>query len=107
MPFYLLPTFGGDHSLRGVLEGRWRDRTALSLQAELGVPLFWRFGAGVFGGAGQVAARPGALAWERFVPAGGAGLRLTVDRADRVILRVDRGFSRGSANWYLSIGEAI
>ncbi len=107
VPFYVLPTFGGDHSLRGVLEGRWRDRTALSFQAEYVAPLFWRLGVGLFGGAGQAAPRPAALGLERFVPAGGAGLRLTVDRADRVILRLDRGVSRGLANWYLSIGEAI
>ena len=107
VPFYMLSTFGGEHSLRGVLEGRWRDQTALSFQAEHVMPLFWRLGVGVFGGVGQAAPRPSALAWERFVPAGGAGLRVTVDRADRVILRIDRGVSRESANWYLSIGEAI
>jgi hypothetical protein len=107
VPFYLRPTFGGDHSLRGVLEGRWRDLTALSLQAEYAVPLFWRLGVDFFGGGGQVAPRPGGLAWSRFVPAGGAGLRLTVDRADRVIVRLDRGYSPGFASWYASIGEAI
>jgi hypothetical protein len=54
-----------------------------------------------------VAPRPGGLDWARFVPAGGAGLRLTVDRADRVIVRLDRGYSPGFASWYASIGEAI
>jgi hypothetical protein len=107
VPFYVRPTFGGDHSLRGVLEGRWRDLTALSLQAEYAVPLFWRLGVDFFGGSGQVAPRPGGLAWARFVPAGGAGLRLTVDRADRVYVRLDRGYSPGFATWYASIGEAI
>lgn len=107
VPFYMRPTFGGDHSLRGVLEGRRRDLDALSLQAEYGLPLFWRLGAALFGGAGQVAPRMGELSWQRFVPAGGAGLRFTVDRADRVVLRLDRGYSPGSASWYLSIGEAI
>lgn len=107
VPFYVRPTFGGDRSLRGVLEGRWRDLTALSLQAEYAVPLFWRLGVGLFGGAGQAAPRPGGLAWERFVPAGGAGLRVTVDRADRVFLRLDRGYSPGFASWYVAFGEAI
>jgi hypothetical protein len=107
VPFYVRPTFGGDHSLRGVFEGRWRDLTALSLQAEYAVPLFWRLGMGFFGGAGQVTPRPGGLAWERFVPAGGAGLRVTVDRADRVFVRLDRGYSPGFATWYAAIGEAI
>jgi hypothetical protein len=107
VPFYVRPTFGGDRSLRGVREARWRDLTALSLQAEYAVPLFWRLGIGFFGGAGQVAPRPGDLAWKRFVPAGGAGLRVTVDRADRVFLRLDRGHSPGFAAWYVTLGEAI
>jgi hypothetical protein len=107
VPFYARPTFGGDRSLRGVREGRWRDRTALSVQADYAVPLFWRFGVGVFGGGGQVAPRPGDLAWSRFVPAGGAGLRFTVDRADRVFLRLDRGYSPGFSSWYVTFGEAI
>ena len=107
VPFYARPTFGGDHSLRGVLEGRWRDLTALSLQAEYTVPLLWRLGVDLFGGAGQVAPRPGALAWDRFVPAGGAGLKVTLDRADRVFVRVDRGYSPGFSTWYAAFGEAI
>jgi hypothetical protein len=107
VPFYARPTFGGDHSLRGVLEGRWRDLTAFSVQAEYAVPLFWRLGVDVFGGAGQVAPRVGGLAWDRFVPAGGAGVRITVDQADRVFVRIDRGYSPGFATWYASFGEAF
>ncbi len=79
----------------------------VSVQAEYAVPLFWRLGADLFGGAGQVAPGVGGLAWERFVPAGGAGLRITVDRADRVFVRIDRGYSPGFATWYASFGEAI
>lgn len=107
VPFYVRPTFGGDHSLRGVLEGRWRDLTALSVQAEYAMPLFWRLGVDVFCGAGQVARGVGGLAWDRFVPAGGGGLRITVDQADRVFVRIDRGYSPGFATWYASFGEAI
>ncbi len=107
VPFYLLPTFGGDRALRGVVEGRHRDRTAALVQAELAVPLWWRLGLELFGGAGEAAPRPGALSWRGLVPAGGAGLRFTVDPVERVYLRVDHGVSRGSAQWYLSIGQAI
>jgi hypothetical protein len=107
VPFYLLPTFGGDRSLRGVVEGRWRDRSSLVLQAELAVPLFWRLGLELFGGAGEAAARPAALSLRGLVPAGGAGLRFTVDPVERVFLRVDHGVSPGSSQWYLSIGQAI
>jgi hypothetical protein len=107
VPFYLLPTFGGDKSLRGVLDGRHRDKTSLLLQAEYDVPLFWRFGLELFGGAGQVAPAPGDLGLGRFVPAGGAGLRFVIDPADRVFVRVEHGFAEGSSQWYLSIGQAI
>lgn len=107
VPFYLLPTFGGDRSLRGVVEGRFRDRASLLLQAELAVPLFWRLGLELFGGAGEAAARPGAFTLRGLVPAGGAGLRFTVDPVERVFVRVDHGVSRGSSQWYLSIGQAI
>jgi len=107
VPFYLLPSFGGDRSLRGVLDGRHRDRTSLLLQAELSLPLFWRLELELFGGAGGVAARPAGLRPSRLVPAGGAGLRLVVDRADRVFLRLDHARAAGSAQWYLSIGPNL
>ncbi|HSM94225.1 MAG TPA: BamA/TamA family outer membrane protein [Anaeromyxobacteraceae bacterium] len=107
VPFYLLPTFGGDKSLRGVLDGRHRDKTSLLVQGEWDVPLPWRLGLELFGGAGQVAPRPGALGLGRFVPAGGAGLRLVLDPANRVFVRVEHGVAAGSRQWYLSIGQAI
>lgn len=107
VPFYLLPTFGGDRSLRGVVEGRHRDRTALLVQAELAVPLAWRLGLEIFGGAGEVAPRPSGLRVSQLVPAGGLGLRFWVDRTDRVFLRLDHGWAAGSAQWYLSIGQNL
>jgi hypothetical protein len=107
VPFYLLPTFGGDKSLRGVLDGRHRDKTSLLLQAEVDLPLFWRVGLELFGGAGQVAPRPGALDAGGFVPAAGAGLRFVLDPADRVFVRLEHGVAAGSSQWYLSIGQAI
>src|SRR5512133_605972 len=107
VPFYLLPTFGGDKSLRGVLDGRHRDKTSLLVQAEYDVPLVWRLGLELFAGAGQVAPSPGELGVRRFVPAAGAGLRVVLDRVDRVFVRVEHGIAEGSRQWYLSIGQAI
>jgi len=107
VPFYLLPTFGGDRSLRGVVEGRFRDQTSFLVQGELAVPLGWRLGLELFAGAGEAAPRPGALSLRALVPAGGAGLRFTVDPVERVFVRIDHGVSPGSSQWYLSIGSAI
>lgn len=107
VPFYLLPSFGGDRSLRGVVDGRHRDLTSALVQAEVVVPLVWRLGLELFGGAGGVAPRPSGLRASRLVPAGGLGLRLLVDRADRVILRLDHAWSPGASHFYLSIGPNI
>jgi hypothetical protein len=106
-PFYLLPTFGGDRSLRGVLDGRYRDQLALVVQAEYDLMLAWRFGLELFAGAGQVAPAPGAIRLGRFVPAGGAGLRFVIDPVDRVMVRVDHAVAAGSSQWYVSVGQAI
>jgi hypothetical protein len=107
VPFYLLPTFGGDRSLRGVVEGRWRDRASLLVQAEVAVPLAWRLGLELFGGAGQAAPRADGFSARGVVPAAGAGLRFTVDPVERVFVRLDHGVSPGSSQWYLQIGNAI
>lgn len=107
VPFYLLPTFGGDRALRGVLDGRYRDATSLLVQAEWAIPLAWRLGLELFAGAGQVAPRPAALGAARVVPAAGAGLRLVVDPVDRVFVRLDHGVAPGSSQWYLAFGQAI
>jgi hypothetical protein len=107
VPFYLLPTFGGDKSLRGVLDGRHRDRSSLLLQAEYDLPIYGRFGLELFGGVGQVAPDPGSLRVDRFVPAGGVGLRFVLDPVDRVFVRVEHGVTVGASQWYLSIGQAI
>lgn len=106
-PFYLLPTFGGDKSLRGVLDGRYRDQLALVVQAEYDLMLARRFGLELFAGAGQVAPTPGAVRLGRFVPAGGAGLRVVIDPVDRVMVRIDHAIAAGSSQWYLSVGQAI
>jgi hypothetical protein len=106
VPFYLLPTFGGDKSLRGVLDGRHRDRSSLLLQAEYDLPLRGRFGLELFGGVGQVAPDPGAFRAEAFVPAAGLGLRFVLDPVDRVFVRVEHGVTVGASQWYLSIGQA-
>ncbi|MFP8874166.1 MAG: BamA/TamA family outer membrane protein, partial [Myxococcota bacterium] len=44
MPFYLLPALGGTHTLRGFVDGRWRDRAAWQAAAEY---RFWLIPRGV------------------------------------------------------------
>ncbi|UYZ63822.1 outer membrane protein assembly factor [Hymenobacter weizhouensis] len=107
VPFRELANLGGDRVLRGYYEGRYRDRQLLALQAELRCPLFWRFGAVLFGGLGQVGYRPLELVQNSPKGAAGAGLRFAFNRADRLNLRLDYGRGKTSSGVYFSINEAF
>jgi len=54
-PFNQLALLGSTKKLRGNFEGRFRDNHQMLIQGEYRMPLFWRFGAVVFGGVGRVA----------------------------------------------------
>ena len=58
-PFTLLPNIGSNHFLRGIREGRFRDRLDWAAQAELRVPVHGPLSATAFAAAGAVAARLG------------------------------------------------
>jgi hypothetical protein len=106
VPFMALPKLGSDSLMRGYLTGRYRDRLFAGLQGEARIPLSGRFGADVFAGLGQVAARPGALSLGGFKPSVGGGLRYRISGEGNT-LRVDFGFGRGSSGFYLTANEAF
>ena len=106
-PFFQLATLGGTKRLRGSFEGKYRDRHALLLQAEYRSPMWWRLGAVAFGGTGLVfngqdANQASHLRWNY-----GAGLRLALDRLQRINLRIDYGRGYRSSGFYVTIGEAF
>jgi len=106
-PIELLPALGGPGLLRGYFQGRYRDKVYLAAQAEWRVPLFWRFGAALFGAAGDVFPDLGHVAADRTKVAGGLGLRLDVGRSNPINIRLDGAVAPGSTGIYLVIGEAI
>ncbi len=106
-PFDLLPGLGGDARLRGYYAGRWRDRNLLVAQAEWRGPLWRSIGAVLFAGAGQVGRDPGDIGLGGLHAAGGFGLRVPLNREEKLNLRADWGFGAGSSGFYLSLGEAF
>jgi outer membrane protein assembly factor BamA len=76
VPFYLLPTLGGDHTLRGYANYRFRDRDAALVSAEYRWPVFRMMDAALFADAGTVAPTAGGLLRERVARDYGFGLRL-------------------------------
>jgi hypothetical protein len=108
-PFDLMPQVGGDQLLRGYFQGRYRDRQLLAVQGEYRLPVWWRFGAVAFGALGQVANQWGDVAFDRFHPAVGGGIRFLISPDEGLHLRADYGwgFDVNSGGFYLSIGEAF
>ena len=106
-PFQDYAKFGGENLLRGYFDGRYRDKNAVSLQAEYRVPVWWRLGVVGFAGVAQVADQIGGFAIHHFWFAGGAGLRFAWNPEERINIRLDYGAGNNTSGVYLTITEAF
>lgn len=107
VPFHQMPMIGGTKRLRGYFEGKYRDNHLLILQGEYRQPLFWRLGAVAFGGLGMVSDRVENLSVRHTRHHFGTGLRLTIDKAQKINIRADYGWGYRSSGFYLTFGEAF
>jgi hypothetical protein len=105
-PFTLLPKLGSTRFMRGIREGRYRDRVDWALQTEARTPVWRRLSAAAFVAVGDVAPRWSAFTLGSAKVAGGAGLRyrLTDEGAN---LRVDVAESRFGPQLYVLVLEAF
>lgn len=106
VPIEQVPALGGASLLRGYFAGRFRDKAAVVVQTEYRTPVWRRVGAVAFVGAGTVAPTVRALRTDDVRAGWGVGLRFSLNQ-DRLNLRIDRGFGRGSRGLYISAGEAF
>lgn len=106
-------TLGGSlynnaYLMRGIYEGRYRDRQFTTAQAEIRQKLFWRIDGAVFGAVGQVAPNIDDYAFDRMRYAGGVGARFRFNRRDRLNIRLDYGVgSGGNSGIIFAVGEAF
>jgi outer membrane protein assembly factor BamA len=107
VPFQFLPSVGGDGPMRGVLEQRYRDAVAATVQAEYRVPLNRRFGMVGFVSAGQVGDDPGDLKLSNPKIAGGFGFRVALSTEQKLNLRIDIAFSQMGTSPYINMREAF
>jgi outer membrane protein assembly factor BamA len=107
VPFHQMPVIGGTKRLRGYFEGKYRDNHLLVLQGEYRQPLFWRLGAVAFGGFGVVSDRVENFALRHTRHHFGLGLRLMIDKAQKINIRADYGWGYKSSGFYLTFGEAF
>lgn len=106
-PFYMLSLFGGQSLARGYYEGRYRDKSMLTLQAEYRFPIWKRCRGVCFAGTGGVAESLSNFNLDEFKTFSGAGFRFALIPAEKVNLRVDLGFTKDGSQLYLSMGEAF
>ena len=106
-PFNALSLLGGTRRLRGYYEGRFRDRNAALVQAELRFTVYKRLGAVAFGGVGVLGDDTVLLRLNQGKAAYGAGLRFTANRRDHINIRVDYALGQASSGLYVTLGEAF
>lgn len=107
VPFKLAATLGGPYLLRGYYNGRYRDNSAVAVQAELRQRLVGRLGGVVFVSAGDVANTLAEFAPSDWKVAGGAGLRFLISRREHLNLRLDAAVGRQTHGFYINISEAF
>ncbi|MCW3087972.1 MAG: surface antigen [Sediminibacterium sp.] len=108
VPIRSLASFGGANRMRGYYDGRYKEQQQLILQAEYRFPVWKRFGAVAFGGAGNVSRNFADYSLHDLKYSYGAGLRFALDKKEKLNLRVDYGIGAGkNSGFYLQLGEAF
>lgn len=107
VPFYDLCFYGTNNYLRGYTGGEFQNRRMFATQAEFRRKLKGRFGVVAFGGVGSVARRWSDFRSDQFLPAGGAGLRFTLDKKNHINYRIDWAVGREGHTLTIGVGEAF
>ena len=103
MPFYEMPTLGGNDTLRGFRDYRFRGPHALLLQREYRIELWSALDLALFYDAGKVAMRRADLDFSDLERDYGVGFRFNSDNG--IILRVDAAFgSRDGKHLWIVFG---
>ena len=104
MPFYLMPTLGGNDTLRGFRAYRFRGPHAMLLQGEYRFEIWSGLDAALFYDAGKVALQPSRPRSSTNLESDyGFGFRFNTDNG--MILRVDAAFgSRDGKHLYMVFG---
>lgn len=108
VPVRSLASFGGASRMRGYYDGRYKDLNQLILQGEYRFPVYKRFSAVAFGGAGNVSHDLSDYALNDLRFSYGAGLRFALNKKERLNLRLDYGIGQGkNSGFYIQLGEAF
>jgi len=103
VPFYLMPSLGGQNTLRGYYDYRFHDRNMQSFNAESRWALLSHLDAALFVDAGKVARHFGDLDFKHLKTSYGAGLR--VHNATSTLARIDIGHSTEGWRLFFKISD--
>jgi len=106
-PFTAIPALGGDNTMRGYYEGRYRDNFYGAMQGELRVQLARRWGVVGWLGAGDVAASLSDFGLKQIKPTFGIGVRFALDPEELLNMRADFARGRDSQGIYFNAKEAF
>ncbi len=107
-PFNQLALLGGTKKMRGYIEGRLRDNHQVIFQSEYRFSIYKeRFRGVLFGGVGQVANIFADFKINNLKYTYGAGLRILINKKERIHIRLDAGFGKKTNGYYITIGEAF
>jgi len=107
IPIQSLAQMGGDNRMRGVYNGRFRDKAMIESQIEARIPIWWIFGGVVFAGAGQSFSDYSNFSWDRTKIAYGAGLRVMVNSDTQTNIRFDLGVHDSHPLFFFTFSEAF
>ncbi len=106
--WYAMPRLGGQFQMRGYFSGRYLDRHLWATQVDYRLPVWWRFGLVLFTGIGDVTGDLLAPVSSNFKISYGSGVRILVDKEQKINMRLDLGFTNhGDVNFYFTFKEAF
>jgi endonuclease/exonuclease/phosphatase family metal-dependent hydrolase len=102
LPTHVLPTAGGNRTLRGSPQDRFLDNAAIGVNAEVRFPIYWRLGGLLGMDAARVFNSPAKVSLADWAYNPVVGLRFYMDT---FVVRVDVGFGRETTGFYLNFGQ--
>ncbi|UTW61089.1 BamA/TamA family outer membrane protein [bacterium SCSIO 12741] len=106
-PFNRMAQLGGQIIMRGYKIGTYRDQHLMAGQIEYRTPIWYFVGFTAFLGSGAVARNFNDFQTSNFRPTYGMGLRLALNRKERINLRLDYARGEYDGEFYLTLMESF
>ncbi|MBW1893149.1 MAG: BamA/TamA family outer membrane protein [Deltaproteobacteria bacterium] len=107
IPFQDLSSPNGYNILRGLENGRYRDRDMIAFQAEWRFPIYKRFGGTVFMETAQVAEDLSDIHNDGWTSGAGVGLRYAINYSEKFNTRIDFSWVDGGFGLTIGMREAF